>query len=336
MPSRNELRAAEKSVKTAFAPDYKSSDAKVKQALAEKLFEGAQNTTGANRFAMLSQSRDISAEHFDLSTTLDAIKTLVESYDMNLADASQPAHKIAYKKLRSLDNAVKLTNFSFEVAKLAREANDYNSAIAAAKNAQSDARKARDKGLGKKASAMLKEFTELKKEYAAFTGAEIALSVLDPKNSRDAGKIKKAYLALGNWTYFELDDLEKGRSYLKMGSDETLRKLTSAEALAKSAVTQYNVGKMWHAEAGKQRSSLQKQRFEGRAKNWYETALEGTKDPLKQQEIKNSLRELEGAGAGLVDLLKMVDPKRDAVAGTWKYEKGNLVSDTTKTARIEI
>lgn len=43
-----------------------------------------------------------------------------------------------------------------------------------------------------------------------------------------------------------------------------------------------------------------------------------------------------GKGAPPVDLLKLIDPKRDAVEGEWKFEEGVLVTSTIAFGRVQI
>jgi hypothetical protein len=51
--------------------------------------------------------------------------------------------------------------------------------------------------------------------------------------------------------------------------------------------------------------------------------------------VQKRLDDLEALQPGYVNLLKMVDPAKDGIVGSWKLEEGKLVSGTGKLVRLE-
>jgi hypothetical protein len=94
----------------------------------------------------------------------------------------------------------------------------------------------------------------------------------------------------------------------------------------------------WEA-VGKKSKGVEQERFYGRAVEWYQNALNSTTNPIAKVKIEKKLKEFEGKTGtqnGLVNLLTLIDPQKDAVAGKWRIENSELISDSSEYARIKI
>src|SRR6185436_11775655 len=92
----------------------------------------------------------------------------------------------------------------------------------------------------------------------------------------------------------------------------------------------------WVELSEKDRSALKKSRVLAHAREIYEGALPDA-TALLRAKIEKRLKELEATTAPPpIDLLKRIDPAKDALKGVWKLEGSALISPIEKYARIQL
>jgi len=87
----------------------------------------------------------------------------------------------------------------------------------------------------------------------------------------------------------------------------------------------------------KQKNLADKGLYEDGVVRWCNTALPNA-NAIQKEKIDELLKEVKQSATkgNLVDLLKMIDLKKDVISGEWKLQEGKLVSDGSSLARIEI
>jgi hypothetical protein len=174
---------------------------------------------------------------------------------------------------------------------------------------------------------------------------------MKPEDWADAGKrieLEKASLAVGKWCCFKEDKWNIGMYALRTSSDKDLADIAQKEIrlfetkVPLNAENFYDLAEAWYAKSQKKdNDSRDKARYSGRALHWYEES-DKTAEGLLKAKVQKRISELGAvAGGNIVDLLKMIDVKKDVVAGKWEWKDGKLVISNSKlegmnAPRIEI
>lgn len=132
-----------------------------------------------------------------------------------------------------------------------------------------------------------------------------------------------AGLELGRYHCFVRADWEQGLPMLAMGADAPLKSLAVQDLAAPAdGPGRAKLGDAWwehSARAGADRDACRI-----RACHWYDQAVSSLTG-LARLAVEKRLEEAGPLRPG-VDLLKLVDPKVDALSGTWTIEEGVLVA----------
>jgi len=235
-----------------------------------------------------------------------------------------------------------------KLADLGMKWNEYDAAVKAVNEAKSVAGKAGDKSLVDKTNEKLKEVTLLKKEFDDYVKAEDGLSkitfqdtVNDPKKKAD---FERFNLIAGKWQCFKEDKWNIGIYMLPMGSDKDLAAIAQKEQklfeskIPLTAENFYALAEDWYKKFDKKENDPRdKARYGSRALHWYEKTLETATGALKAS-AEARIKELGSLGGkgNIVDLLKMIDPAKDAVKGKWELKDGKLIAEAADVSKIEI
>lgn len=332
VPSPADVTGAIKFVKEILKEEYAKAnrDLAAKQELASLLLKNAQTEEhDLGSFAMFRESRDKSAEVKAFDTTYDAITGMFDKYDITMSKSMNGV----VKRVRgpSRDDIASLVDMHIRLAEHAINANDYDGALSAAKYASSKARYA-GKEVSERAKKLVSHIPKLKAEYelALPPKSELALST-NPGDS-------KINHAIGSYLCFVKGEWDVGAEFLAKSDYRGLEKVMGWE-LKKPADTQsrYSLGEDWADLAKKARKgSIERERFTGRARSWLEAALTDAKGLIRTH-IEKRLTSLEPATAGGIglDLLRMIDPKRDNASGEWS-RNGQLISTSRTTGCLKI
>ncbi len=341
VPNVLDIKAKEEFIKGLLKDDYakladKKTDDATKALFAEKLFSQATETKDdpIAQYVLLRDARDIGASAKAFDTTFNAVSTIYDTFQVSLENViDEASRKFPRNGGMSKDDVIGHANYLVKVAKYAIDQNQYDSALNAAKEAVTKARFAKEQA--DEANILAKQVPELKREYEE---VKIAVDKLNLGTSET-----KPNTTIGKYLCFRKQDWQKGLPYLQKGDDLTLKMLAGMEITPPTeAKGQYDLGERWYSIAqNHKKESLEKGRYAGRARTWFEQALPNSTGLLKAQ-IEKRLKEMEPATTtsttkgGIVDLLKMIDPKRDAVSGDWAGSRGVLVSPDSNQARLKI
>jgi hypothetical protein len=120
------------------------------------------------------------------------------------------------------------------------------------------------------------------------------------------------------------------------GSDAALKALAEKEqAAALQSSDQLAIADGWWDLSEKEKSPLRKNQMQVHAREYYEASLPGL-NSLQRIKVEKRIDSVPAPGAGtVINLLRLMDPAKDAVSGTWILKEGALVSDTSEAPRIE-
>src|SRR6185503_21126419 len=176
-----------------------------------------------------------------------------------------------------------------------------------------------------------KEVTEAKTLFRAMKSAieTLAKKSDDPSSNLEMGQF--LCFAKGNW--------DLGLRFLIKGSDAVLKPLAEKElALPTSLADRAAIADAWADLADKEKSPLRKTQMASHARSIYESVLNDSTGLLKAR-IEKKMGELGSVLAtkqAPIDLLKLVDPGRDAVAGQWKLADERLITPAVPSARLQL
>jgi hypothetical protein len=158
----------------------------------------------------------------------------------------------------------------------------------------------------------------------------------DPADKATADAILRLYLV-------DLDNPAEAAKYADASGDETMKKYLLVAAMhaenlpEKACLALGNWYKDLASAAGPTRAPMLQ-----RAQTYYASFLAAhtTEDADRSAAaaaLDKVTRDLEGiAAVGWIDLLKLVDPAKDAVSAAWRVEGGILISGSSDTARLRL
>jgi hypothetical protein len=288
-----------------------------------KLIDDAINTKNepVTRFILLELAYKHAGDIFDFDGAFKAID--------KLDDFHSDVNPIAIK-LRILDDAQKkkpkaaevvegILNAYLELAVLmanlgAKNTSYYETAANAAKNAEDNAKLLKNKALEDKSNAL-------------------------GKYSKDLNKDKNDLITLAKLRYFILGvNDEEVLKALAEGPDARLKRFLGLSFLAaNSPEGNYELADAAYDAANESgRIPHEKRILQGKSLELYKSALSSATGVAKtkyerDEKLKKRMAELERVGsvsssAIAIDLLKLIDPKRDAVKGDWSFQGATLVS----------
>jgi hypothetical protein len=192
------------------------------------------------------------------------------------------------------------------------------------------AKKAADETLVARATPRAKEIAEAR---TLFQAQKRVLETL-ARNPDDPG----ANQEMGKFLCFVKGEWDLGLRFLVKGSDPALKNLAEKDiAGAATPDERAALADVWYDLQDKEKSPLKKNQLALRAKALYESALPDA-PPLVKARIEKRLESLRknAPPGGAVDLLRLIDPKRDAVSGEWSFVGKALVFEPGRFARLQI
>jgi hypothetical protein len=284
------------------------------------------------KYVLLNEAKELHAQIFDIYESFRIIKRINEIYDVKIDSLKTGALETAKKAVNSPETAERLTTSLIKFVNDAMFENDYEMANKAANIAEQTSKLAKQPQLIKQAGELGKKITEKKDLYAKAKEAERIL-ITEKKTDATASLNEGLYL-------ISRDDWVSGPLYLRDGNDAELKTLGEKEiSKPKQSNEQYALAEAWYSWASKTKNSILKEKALERALFWYEDSEFGAQGLLKDK-IRKRIEELQSA-TGCINLLRLIDPDRDAVFGKWSSVDGRIQSDMSGDpkngeARIEI
>jgi hypothetical protein len=313
-----DLQTATKLVSDVYKDDIaKAKKPEEKAALAKKLLQAGidEQKDMAGKYALLMQAKDTAVSAGELDSALASLAELDKSFQFDvlrlkadtLASLDKTATTSAVHKAinarsnQALDEAVRLDRYD-----LAKKFSDL---------ALASARKANDPSLVLAATNCATEVTAIE---LAYRDVAKVLPVLDKMPTDPA-----ANLQVGKYRCFMKGDWDGGLAMLALGSDPIIKQLAAKELEGlPDADAQASVGDGWWDLADKQQG-IASQRIRSHAASFYTLAAPSLSG-LAKARVEKRLAEI---GPRSVDVLKMIDPKRDAKLGQWTVKSGVLTAD---------
>lgn len=320
VPDVNAQKQAEKAIKSIYTDEYKARDSQKRIEFAEKLLNQADDTKEwVDKYVLLREARDIAAEA-DVGVAFAAIDKLADAFDIKPVEMKRDVLGKARSNVRTPEAAGKLAEAGLRVVQETVQHGDYENATKILQDVKTLADASKNPSYMQKAKDWAKDIPEWKREHREASTAELALSA-DP-NDADAQLKVGRFQLLYKGDYGAFINLSKG-------SDPALKEIAEQE-LAKpaGAEAQADLADKWDNLYQKERTPRAKRAYGARARHWYEESFKNGLGGLAAAKARKRLEELgkvEAVSKGYVDLLKMIDPKNDAVRGEWRVQAGKLL-----------
>jgi len=324
-PDANAQKDTLKSIKDLFKDDYAKKGAADQSAFAQKLLQKGVETNddATSKFVLLKEARDVAAAAGDSDTAFRAAHEMGKAFAVDA-----PALKLAVvtkmaATTREPEAARSLAKNCIALIAEAIRAESFESAVSLQAKAEGLARLSQDATLAVRLQDLKKEVASLRDEYTRVK------PMLEKPGSGDEE-------AVGRYLCFVKGDWDAGLAHLVAGAKAPLKALVEKDALHPAeADKQVELADGWADLAQKERSAWRKSRIQARVRFWLEKAQPGATGVLKMR-IEKKLGELEEAEPGVVNLLKLIDVRQDAILGDWTMDGGTLISPSAEWVRIQI
>ncbi len=322
-PDAAQQKETLKKIRDLFREDYAKKLPAEQQALAHKLFQNGTETADdlPARYMLLREARDLATQLGDVDTAARAVDELAKTFAVD-----GPALKLAVLgkiAVKEPDAARSAARACLALIPDAVRAENFETATAAVARAEAFAKAAQDVALASKVAETKAEVGSLKAEAARVK------PLLEKPGEGDAE-------AIGRYLCFVKGDWDAGIPHLIAGAKGPVKAAAEKEALKpQDPVAQLDLADAWWEVAAKEKSPWRRERIQGRVRTWIDLAAPSATGLLKVRSQKR-LEELESLQPGYVNLLRLVDPARDAVTGSWKLDDGKLVCSEASPAKLEI
>lgn len=351
IPSDTAVKDAEKRMKEIYKSYYAKKDLDGQRELAKKLYDDGLETKNndALRYAILHESFTVASKNFDIEAAFRAAEALEASFAgpkafnlKNEALTTAQKHPLA----NTQDGAIQLAESYLALTEDAVGKKDYKAATPAAASAKKFARAAKAKLLEYRANNWAEDIPLLEREYQT---VELALSVgnVDDPTKNDAATNR----LLGLFQCYANNKWDDGLEFLE-NAEEPIRKMAALKRTLLSKdepELHYQLGNHLYALATDKAnqeiySKLDIKRFRKDALHHLRAALHGATGALKtqyegDQKLQKMLTELDDMPkdiGGVVNLLSLIDPKKDSVVGDWSKSGQYLVTPAANQARLQV
>jgi WD40 repeat protein len=253
-----------------------------------------------------------------------AIKALKE---ISGSGGTAPAQEVAHRALSAFDDPATSAEARLREADQALARGEYDAAESAASEAEALSRSV---GLKKSTALAAGLRQEAKRQRVELESALEARKTLDrsPDDPR-------ANLSLGRYLCVMKDDWAGGSLRLAKSDVEEIRVAAKSELSKPSdAGGKAEAGDLWWEVAEKSVDRPFAAACRRRAGHWFSQAVEGL-EGVDRVRVQGRLKELSQESS--VDLLKLIDPARDAVQGEWALKDGVLEpTKPASPARVQI
>jgi hypothetical protein len=320
VPPPNVAAEIKQKIEKDFEEDYKSAKAgrAGKKALAAKLAGAAASAELNDRYVLLNEAMLQAAEALDPSGALAAFGELVKSYPIKPEELRTKLFEKVRTAKKAGDNEREVADVYLQFAERALAADDYEQAVALAREAQHPkvlANSALFAGLVSALQQIVAEATEAQKEYDRFRAAGTKLDA----GASDAG----ANLDRGRFLCFFKSDWAQGLPFLVSAGDKYGAAAGLEKAGPNDASAQMELGDAWLAIAQKEKEPY-KRRVAARAVHWYLQAWDTLSAPQQAKVEKSLAQSQELSGRINLMLVKSV-PKE----GGWNVTGKGIDSPGT-------
>jgi hypothetical protein len=322
VPEAARQKDAEKQIKELYKEQYAKKTVADRKALAKALLDEAAKS-GKDPVAywvFCRESQDAAIQVCDVATAMDAIDAAARLIDVDPMALKGAALTAATKVAKTPED---LANIAEAMSKLVEDlfrADQFVDADKTAAAAVGLAKKSGDGPLIARTSSRAKEVSEAKAMFQSLKGT---LETLARSSEDGAGNLE-----MGKYLCYVKGSWEFGLRFLEKGSDATLKTLAQKElALPAQPAELAAIADGWWELAEKDKSPLRRGQLIAHARNLYDAALQDA-PPLLRAKIE---KRLDAPAPGVVtgapvDLLGLVDLRKDAYTGLWKRDGTKLIS----------
>jgi hypothetical protein len=315
IPDLARQREAEKLIKEVFKDQYAKKALVDRKTLARLLVEQATKSQDdpVSLWVLLREAQDVAAQAGEVRTALEAVELSAQSFDIDTLAVKGSVLAAAGKSAKTPEEFAALVQALLRLVDDQVVADQYDAADKNVTVAVQHARKSNDLALSARAVNRAKEVAEAKSLYSGMKGIleTLARTPDDPR----------ANLEMGQFLCYVKGVWDLGARFLVKGSDASLKALAEKDLGAPGAPTdRVSLADGWWELAEKEKSPLRKSQLQAHARTIYQSALSEA-SALLRIKIEKRLEGAEQASPGTgLDLLKLIDPKRDAVLGEWAIE----------------
>jgi hypothetical protein len=270
VPGEAAQQDAVKLIRDLFKAEYARRAPADVQALAVKLLQQGRETKDdpVGQFVLLRQARELAVQAGDLATALAAVEETGKAYAVDGLGLKVQTLTATLLPVGKPEAAATLAETCLATVDEALASDRFDTAADLASKAEASARAAKAAALQKRAQQRKKEIETAKREFDLTKASEKILATApdDPA----------ANLAVGRYAACVKGDWERGAARLAKGADAAL-KAAAEKDLAKPTDPQAQAatGDAWWEAAEKLKGQPFEDRWRGRARHWYETALPG-------------------------------------------------------------
>jgi hypothetical protein len=327
VPDAAQIKEAEKSVKELFKAEYAKKTAGDRSALAKLLLNAATSQSNpAEKWVCLNQAQELAIQAIDWDIALDAVQQTTLAFEVDGPALKSAVLEKAAKSVRLAEDVIKIAERYLKLADEFLRQDGLEGAEKALAAAQPLVKKAANPGLTAQAAAKGKEIADIKSglEKSKKSREALAKNPDDPAANLEYGLF--LCMVRGQW--------DKGLPHLARGTEGPFRTAATRELGApESAADRASLGDFWWDLGEKDAPNRNAAR--SRAMFWYERSLAGL-DGLVKVRAEKRLTEGEVALHGFIDLLRQIDPEKDSVATSWRFEKGVLSPGMNFRSRLQI
>jgi hypothetical protein len=338
VPEASRQKEAEKAVRDLYKEQYAKKTPADRLALSRELLNQARQSQDdlPALWILLRESLDAALQAGNPRAAFEAVDATVQFFDVDPIGIKNAALATLAKTARTLEEAALLADAELRFADDCVAMDQFDLADKACGVAVQFAKKSTDPALLSRATLRAKEVGEAKSKFQSLKRVleTLAKSPADPQANHEMGQF--LCFVKANW--------DLGLCFLAKGSDPVLKPLAEKErAFPADPAERVAIADGWWDLAQKEGSALKKGQLLAHATDLYASVLPATTGltRVRVQKRLDALRPADQAGPALLgpttDLLKLIDPKKDALSGDWKVEKDALIIPAgTSTAWLQI
>ena len=326
VPDAARQKDAEKTVRELFKEQYAKKAPGDRKALARLLLEqtGQVQNDPTSLWVLYREALDAATQAGDQRTTFEIIDGMARSFDLDPLVLKNSTLATLGKSVKSLEEAAALAEAQLRLADEYFDVDQFDLADKSCATAIQLARRSTDAALVARATARSKEIAEAKTKFQSLKRVleTLAKSPADPQANFEMGQF--LCFVKGNW--------DLGLCFLAKGSDTVLKPLAEKElAFPTVHADRVAIADAWWDLSQKESSPLRKGQLLAHAVSQYELLLSQATGLVKIR-LQKRLEGVVKPGSAqppmlgpTVDLLKMIDPRKDAITGDWRMEKDSLI-----------
>lgn len=336
IPDAAALKEADKLLRDLFKDDFAKKGVAESKAFTRRLLEQASKNADdpAGLYALYRAAIDAAVQGCDTPSALYASDELCRLFDVDGIALRTGTLAAAGKTARTPEDWIALAEAQVRLTEECIAGDLYAVAEKSAAAALQYARKANHPGLIQSTTTRTKEVAEAKAKFQALQGHLQTLA----KTPDHPG----ANLEMGQFLCYVKGSWDLGLRFLAKGSDAALKDLAEKEIAFPTAPQDLvALAEGWEGLAAKEKSPLRKGQMTAHARELYHAAHPGATGLLRAKIAKK----LEGdapatlgapAKGPALDLLPLIDLKKDIVNGNWRMEGKALVGATGDRPRVLI